>query len=423
VRVPPRILSVAVVLLIAASCRAQDVVPGGGGKDDWPAFPPPLDELPPAPAEPSVRRGEFGRIHYEDLTYLGAFKCPDRKTWAFAKGLIAWIPTRGRLLGVGKAFEELEIPRPVISEGENPADLYEARSVTRMFDPMKPLRRQLGKAGSLGGVTWFEGRFWIATWEFYNAAARDNLGIVSLDENYEDPRGAWRVGPRGVDHPIKNVFHANKTHDYVMVIPESWSEVYTPGHRLASGRHREAGSNGGGRGPALYAFEANADAPHRSDLNGIPLLYFPENRRDAWPEYRKADRYHCIWIWRGDRQTLLVGAMKGLGPDDYGPGPPCTPDKGFHAHPYEPRMYFIDVNDLGEVALGNKIPWTVRAYEEVVPAEMWTHGEGRDPDCKRDWMADFAWDEQRGLLYASEPRAYDVGRGSNRMIVHVWRVN
>jgi hypothetical protein len=372
-----------------------------------------------APAEVVPAAGRFGRIHPSDLEYLGAFKLPDAKPWSFAKGAIAYVPTRNTLLAVGKGFEEIGIPEPVVSR--SPGDLNEAVGLTRMFDPMAPLARALGPARSLGGVTWLDGRFWVGTWEFYNVAARDNLGITSFDERYGDPRGAWRVGPPNVSRPSKDAFHANKTHDYVMVIPESWSNVYAPGRRLAGGRHREAGANGGGRGPALYAFEADENAVPGSALNGVPLMYYQE-RAHTWPDYRKADRYHAIWIWRGNRQAVIVGSMKGLGPDFYGPGPPCSQDKGFHAHPYEPRMDFVDVNELGEVAQGRLDPWAIRAYDGKVAEEMWGYGEGVNPQCKREYMADWAFDAERGLLYASEPKAYDAQEFLNGMIVHVWRV-
>lgn len=367
--------------------------------------------------------GNFGRIHYDDLEYLGAFKCPDSRAWAFAKGLVAYIPSRNTLVAVGKSFAELEIP-PFVKSG-NPADLHEAVSPTRMFDPMKDMRHKLKPANTLGGITWFEGRFWIGTYEFYNTAGRDNLGICSFDENWGDPRGPWRVGPPNVNKPIKDVFHANKTHGDVMVIPENWADTYTPGRRLAGGRTRGAGAFGSGRGPQLYAFEANVDTPEGRDLGGIPLMYFME-RGVNWPNYHNADRYHSIWIWRGTRQAVIVGARKGLGEDHYGHGTSCSPDKGWHSEPYEPRMYFIDVNDLGAVALGKMKPWAVRAYEEVMPTEMWrAPGDpDYDPGCEQDWMRDWAFDSERGILYATQPEAYEVAREkSNRMIIHAWKVH
>jgi len=367
--------------------------------------------------------GQFGRLYYSDLTYLGAFKCPDRSSWAFAKGLLSYVPTKNQLIACGKSFAWIDIPQPVNSR--NPGDLIEAYSPQGgMFDPMPAVNSALSPAGSLGGITWLNGRLWIATWEFYNVAGRDNLGICSFDDNFGDPRAAWRVGPSNVNGPSPDVFHCNKTHDYIMRVPQDWAGAYAPGKELASGRHREAGAFGGGRGPALYAFEANDLAPHGTDLNGVPLMFFRENDSAArWPQYRKADNYRCIWISRGNRHAVIVGAMKGLGPDYYGLGPPCTPDKGWHADPYEPRMYFMDVNELGEVALGDRLPWQVTAYDEVVPTEMWGYGPNEDPQCKSEWFRDWAWDEERGLLYASQPRAYEVPGPSNRMIVHVWQVN
>ncbi|HMB71599.1 MAG TPA: hypothetical protein VKU85_19975 [bacterium] len=376
------------------------------------------DDTPDNPPNGS----EFQRIHYSDLAYLGAFKCPDKPSWAFAKGPLAWMPSRGRLVAVGKSFAELELPGMTMST--QPTTLPEAYDPTKMFDPMSQLYGMLDPAKTLGGITWFERRIWIASFEYYNVAGRDNLGITSLDENWGDPRGAWRVGAPRVDSPSPDVFHANKTHGYVMVVPQNWSDRYTPGKRLAAGRHRTAGAFGGGKGPALYAFEADISAPPGSDLGGVPLMYFPE-RGKSFPGYRNADEYSAIWIWRDNRQAVIIGARKGLGANNYGPGTACSPEKGWNSHPYEPRMYFVDVNELGEVAQGKRLPWNVVPYDEVMPDEMW-NAPG-DPNynsgCKADWMRDWAFDESSGLLYASEPRAYQTPDGSNRMIVHVWQVN
>lgn len=374
---------------------------------------------------PAGTPGQFGRIYYSDLTYLGAFKCPDRNSWAFGKGLLAWVPTKNKFIACGKSFAWLDPAVPVISPTRNPADLNEAFSPQGgMWDPMPAVNNALDPAKTPGGITWLNGRMWIASYEFYNVAGRDNLGICSFDENFGDPRAAWRVGPSNVNSPSPDVFHCNKTSEYIMTIPQDWAGAYLPGKELASGRHREAGAFGGGRGPALFAFEANELAPNGSDLNGVPLMYFKENDPTArWPQYRKADNYHCIWISRGNRHAVIVGAMKGLGPDYYGLGPPCTPDKGWHADPYEPRMYFMDVNELGEVALGDRDPWAVTAYDDVVPTEMWGYGPNDDPQCKSEWFKDWAWDPQAGLLYATQTRAYEVPGPSNREIVHVWQVN
>jgi hypothetical protein len=131
-------------------------------------------------------------------------------------------------------------------------------------------------------------------------------------------------------------------------------------------------------------------------------------------------------VWSPDqkRQAVIVSVTKGLGPNYYGPGPACTPDKGWHAHPYEPRFYFIDVNDLAEVANGNKLPWEIASYEMVVPPEAWrAPADGADPNCRLSWFRDFAFDEQNSILYATAPKAYLVQPQGNRMIIHAWKVN
>ncbi|NNE44573.1 MAG: hypothetical protein HKN12_10210 [Gemmatimonadetes bacterium] len=375
--------------------------------------------------------GPFGRLHYSDLTYQGAFKCPDQGSMSWAVGAMAYVPTRNTLVVVGKDaaqnWFEISIPTPVISPNKSPGDLNTAQDISGWMEVVTPLHTKLGNAKSIGGMTFYNGRFWAGMYEFYNVAGRDNLGLISVDANFGDHRGAWRVGPAGVDTPAPNVFHANKTHTDVMVIPDQWRDAYTPGKPLAGGRHRGAGAFGGGKGPALYAFDADINKASGEHQNGVPLMYFKENGA-VWPGYRKADGYHSIWISSADqqRQTLLVAAKKGLGPNFYGPGPSCNPDKGWHGHPYEPRLYFIDVNDLGEVARGNLDPWAVQAYEEVMPGDIaWKSptDAGADPNCRFDWFRDFAFDEANGRLFATQPKAYDVPGQSNRMIVHVWQVN
>jgi hypothetical protein len=231
-----------------------------------------------------------------------------------------------------------------------------------------------------------------------------------------------------VDFPIEDLFHANKTHDYIMVIPRTWSSLYTPGKRLAAGRHRAAGTCGGGNGPALYAFEADYTAPMGADLNGVALLAFPfQDTHSAdylWPGYAAQDSYRAIWVESGNRQAVIIGCAKGLGPTYYGIGQNCDTDKGYHSEPYEPRLYFIDVDDLGAVAQGRMGVSDVRPYEVVSPREVWRHPDdpGSDPTCKFEWFADFAFDDQSGRLFGVQRDAYRT-EFSSRPIIHIWQVN
>jgi hypothetical protein len=374
--------------------------------------------------------GSFGRIYYSDLTYLGAFRWPDSGDYAYCRGLMTYIPTRNSIVVVAREDRwcELDIPLPVISPDKDPDDLNVATEIMPPSLVWNSLSPFLGLADRMGGITWFEDRIWCGSFEYYNPARRDNLGITCVDDNFGDPRGAWRVGPSGIDEPIDDVFHANKTHEYIMVIPETWSARYTPGKRLAAGRHRTAGTLGGGNGPALYAFEADCFAPMGADLGGVPLMAFPfqddMSANYLWQGYTAQDSYTAIWIESGDRQAVIIGSCKGLGPTYYGLGQNCDSDKGYHSEPYEPRLYFMDVDDLGAVAQGRMGVSDVRPYDVVSPREMWRHPDdpGSDPTCMVDWFSDFAFDDHSGRLFAVQKEAYRT-EFSSRSIVHVWQVN
>ena len=154
--------------------------------------------------------------------------------------------------------------------------------------------------------------------------------------------------------------------------------------------------------------------PHQDEISADYL----------WPDYRAQDSYRAIWLEVGRRQTVLLGVAKGLGQTYYGIGLTCDTDKGYHSEPYEPRLYFIDVNMLGRVVRGKLAPFDVRAYEMVSPYEVWRHPEkpGNDPTCKREWFADLAYDAEGQRLFATQVNAYHTG-SSARPVVHVWSVH
>lgn len=372
----------------------------------------------------------FARLHYSDLAYCGAFRLPDSDEYAYGEGAVAYIAPRNTLAFItqNEQFVELTIPAPIICPGEEIGELNAATEVAvaaaLWSNSLSPM---LGRPNRASGLAWFDGRLWLAAYESYNAAALDNLGICSMDDTFGDPGGAWRVGPTGINQPIDRLFHANKTHEYILVIPQSWSERYAPGKRLAAGRHREAGTLGGGNGPALFAFEANATAPAGAHLNGIPLMAFPfQDDMTAdyfWPPYTAKDEFAAIWLEVGKRQAVVIGAMQGIGPVYYGLSNTCLSNKGYHSEPYEPRLYFIDVNQLARVARRKAAPWSPRPYETVSPREVWLHPEkpGNDPTCKRDWFADFAYDAAGQRLFAVQVNAWDRDH-VRRSIVHVWHL-
>ncbi|MHC4925495.1 MAG: hypothetical protein ACYTG4_15675, partial [Planctomycetota bacterium] len=368
-------------------------------------------------------------LAWSDFQYLGAFSCPRNRDWAFLDyGGIAHVPTRNTLIITGrKGLVEIDIPEPVFSPDDNPADLNtatvlsdEAASLGKLLKPMLKF-----KSRRVGGFAWYEDRLWIGMFEFYNVAGKDNLGIVSLSDQLDDPRGAWRVGPAQVNRPTKDLFHANKTHGYVTNVPPAWAATYAPGKLLASGRHRGAGAFGGAQGPSLYVWSPDLDKPAGGALEGQPLFVYPTNGR-KWlsGDYKNRDLFTACWVWSDKGQAVLIGSTKGLGANFYGPGPTeCYPDKGWHAPPYEPRIYLMDAFQLGQVATGNMKPWQPQPYESVVPAFPWrTPAKGENPDCRHPWFSAMAYDPYGRRLYVLQGRAY-LTDNSNGSVVHVFQVS
>ncbi|NNE43228.1 MAG: hypothetical protein HKN12_03395, partial [Gemmatimonadetes bacterium] len=387
---------------------------------------------PPASTGPIDRplpSGPIVPLAWSDFQYVGAIACPRNRDYAFLDYTgIAYVESRNTLIvNSRKGLVEMTIPEPVYSPDDNPRDLNEAQVYTQQpVSPGQVFKSALKfKDRRMGGFAWHEDRIWIGMFEFYNVAGRDNPGIVSLSDTLDDPQGAWRVGPAGVNQPTKQMFHANKTHGYVCRVPPTWAATYAPGKLLASGRHRGAGAFGGAQGPALFVWEPRADAPPGSGLRGTPLLTYPTNSR-SWMHgaYRNRDLITATWVWSDKGQAVVIGCTKGLGKNFYGPGPgDCYPDKGWHAHPYEPRIYLMDPYQLGEVAEGRLKPWDPQPYESVVPAFPWrTPAKGEDPNCRHPWFSAMTYDPRGRRLFVLQARAWADGR-TNGSVIHVLQIS
>jgi hypothetical protein len=418
--------SAAAAVLTAPDLAAPGVAPSTGpGAPVTHSAPPPMT-TPPVERRPPT--GPLNRLMWSDFAYQGAFACPRTEDWAFLDfTAVTYVPTRGTLLAASrKGVVELSVPEPVLPERDDVRQLPVAEQLTRPVSLAETFKVMLPfKMRRLGGFAWMDGRLWIAMNEYYNVDATDNVGIVTLDDSLGDPRGAWRVGPRGVNKPTAQTFHANKTHGYVCAVPPAWAATYAPGKTLASGRQRPAGAFGGAQGPALFAFEPRLDARDGADLGGVPLLIYPTNGK-KWlsGEYRNDDTYVVSWVWTDKGQTVLIGSTKGRGRSHYGPGPPgCYSDKGWHSQPYDPELYLIDAFDLGQVAAGAMRPWEPQPYERLVPDFPWrTPEKGEDPNCRHPWFSGLAYDPLGRRLFVLQARAYE-GEHSNGSIVHVFRVS
>jgi len=421
------LVALGVCVLAPAACS-------GAGEDDGTEAPAAVatDAADAAGSAPAADRplpaGPLVPLAWSDFEYVGSFRCPPTKEWAFLQYTgLTYVPTRGTLIVMNRTgLVELTVPSPVRSANDNPEDLPIAEELTPPFNLFDAVGDWLPfPKKRLGGIAWLDGRLWIACFEFYNAAARDNPGIVSLTDRFEDPRGAWRVGPAGVNQPIKHLFHANKTNSYLCAVPPSWAAEYAPGTVLASGRQRGAGAFGGAQGPTLYAFRPSLDVPPGGNFGAVPLMIFPTDSR-TWADgtYRNDDDYEVTWVWTDKGQTILVGSTKALGQDVYGPGPEqCYPAKGWHAPPYQPRIYLMDPRELGEVAQGRRQPWDLRPYETLVPDFPWrTAAKGESPECRHPWFAGLAYDPRGRRVFVLQTKAYDT-QGYDASVIHVLQVS
>lgn len=388
------------------------------------------------------------RIALGELVYLGAFRLPGAgfQYTQLENGIpIAAVAGRDELFVKSKqGIVRIDIPTPVASINwrdvplatileDNPLGGAQMRALTGMAG----LPHRIGAIGFSHAAT--DGKVYLLTgsFEFYNVAGRDHLGICAVADDYFDDLGSataiggWRIGPANLSMPgprggiLKDVFHANKTHGgYLATISPDWAARNLPaGYDVAGGKHRPAGAFGGGQGPCFSAFRFDPGAPHGGDLGAIPLMLYPVGSQ-TWPGYRNADQYEVTWIYDGNRSSVIVAACNGLGPNYYGNGPSCPccdGNKGWHADPYEPRIFAMDPDDLAAVVAGDLEPWDPKPVEEEVPSWFWHQAaNGTDPRCLA-MMNGLAFHPDRKELFVVEGWAWPQAGNNNRTgaIVHV----
>ncbi len=389
------------------------------------------------PENPSSKR-----ILLDDLYYRGAWKCESKTVYEhLSRCDIASHPVTGNVFVAHKGgIEELDLsPNPEIKI--DPRNLPTAKGLGKRvtFGTILAGAPNLAAAGTFGGmeVSPDGSRIWCAFFESYNTAGRDHLGLVALgsDLNGNDVLGAWRAGPAGTNIPMKDAFHANKTHQWVVRMKSG----------MGSGRQRAAGAFGGAKGPCLFKWTPDESKPTGSDFGATPYLCYPGGQ---WSEgYRNAesdDRCNATYIHTKDgREALVFGWTKGLmtatqaasyegvyepghakGANWYGQSPhKCSQNKGWHANPYEPRLYFYDISEI-ESATN---PWDPQPYLSTSPLELYRHpsATGVDPNCGPPFFGGMTWDPTQERLLVLQAKAFDPSGGSawrKGCVIHEWRL-
>ena len=405
------------------------------------------------------------RLQPADLTYVGAFRLPAEFSWG-ARGLCFYAAGNGgngsllvtgfELLSdpahpgescwdpdwnCGAFYGEVTIPAPTRAADWH--DLPEAsilRPLTQFdgdlaagvhreyvyvedlaYVPRRGSQTQDKLYGSL--VVWYaEGAYGEATFPTVWMANRDG----------SDAHGMYHVGPD------ETPFHGRKMGAYLFTVPSWYSDEYLGGRTLVTGRSRgtpldgtePVTTRGGSQGPTLFAFRAwDRDDEPAGNLDALAMLYyrvsFPgcagPNVGDTadcdYPDFTMCDEWTGgAFVENETRRAIMLLGHKGLGRNCYDEPPvdcddPCSDAHGYHCQPYERQVIFYDVHALGNSALGQQDPWTVRPYAIWRPAEFYlgtttcgtVGGMACDSDNRRLFMA------ERGL-----------DGDTNAVVVHVW---
>ena len=244
-------------------------------------------------------------------------------------------------------------------------------------------------------------------------------------------RGMFHVGPRTAP------FHGRKMGAYLFTAPTWYADEYLGGRTLLTGRSRGTPADsaepvtvrGGSQGPTLFAFTPwDTDDP-AGPLDALPLLYyrvaFPgcagptvgDKANCDYPGYTMCDEWTGgAFVDDGARRAILLLGHKGLGDNCYDEPPvdcddPCSDAHGYHCQPYERQIIFYDVRALGQIARGQRDPWTVVPYVIWRPAEFYL---GTTTCANTGGMA---FDAHRRRLYVAE-RGLDGD--ANAVVIHVW---
>lgn len=405
-----------------------------------------------------------GRIQQNQLTYLGAFRLPDEYNWG-ARGATynpAGNGGDGSLLVTGfeattnntgemcwepgpecqARFGEVAIPTPQIETDWESLPVAEVIRALTGFDgglminlavnaevsdiELVPQRGSQSSDKLYGVVS-----YWYAEGDF----GTDSFPTVWFSElDGSNPRGLFHVGPTG-----ESPFHGRKMGAYLFTVPLWYANQYLGGRTLVTGRARgtpldngDGSIDGGSQGPTLFAFSPWDNENPSGHLDALPMLYyrvfFPGcagpnvGAPDScdFPAYTMCDEWMgATFIERGEDSAIVLAGRVGMSSNCYDEPPVvcddvCDQSHGYHCYPYERRVIFYDVDELGRSALGELEPWTIQPYITWEPEELMLGVES----CWR--LGGMTFDTLNHRLFLIE-RGLGTGE-MNANVVHVWSV-
>jgi len=408
--------------------------------------------------EETVNPVESENIMPEDLEYLGAFLTPDpdpdddSHMWEWGGQAMAYDPSgnpsvlrdefSGSLYGAGhdvwNLISEITIARPVISPTKTLEQLNTAQTLQPFADVRNGLFDWIDEMPRVGMAllppqeNQTTSKLYLC-WGQHIQDPHPSHMWCEKDLSHPNPQGEWSV--KGL-----NPYNSN---DYLFEIPQEWSDQYTPGLRLATGRYRDGGWSG--FGPTLAAIGPYNHGNPPSDgqqLDSNLLIQYAdyyEGEPERWDEmngYCHSDEWSgAAWLYTGDKSAVVFVGTKGIGETWYGdPDGPCMECglphlRGWWSEQFQGWFLFYSVSDLAKVATGQMQPHDIQPYAHLnVDDVLWYI----DSEQEKYHLGACAFDGENGLFYVFEPgRDASTGkRESNdnpryeteRTLVHVWRI-
>jgi len=379
-----------------------------------------------------------GRLPADSLAYQGAFRLPEEFMWG-ARG-ITYHPAgnggAGSLLVIGfdqnrAEFGEVSIPTPQVASDWQTLPTAQLVGAMRDFgsevvaavDPDTALASGIQYVPAAGGQG--SDKLYGSLDQWYGVVDETHATVWFAELDGANPRGAWHVGEPS------EVFHGNKSGDYLFSVPQWYAEKYLGGRTLVTGKTRGAFS--GSQGPTLLAFAPWDSEDPSGNLDAVAMLWyridFPgcagpnvgDKAACDYPDFTMCDKWEGgAFLASGDNQAIVLFGLKGLGENFYGEAPEgaCEPSKGYHCNPYERQVIFYDVEELGQAAQGLRDPWTVVPYAIWRPDELYV-SDGEGNSCGQ--TGGLAVDEAGGRLFLVE-KGLGGHQNENSAVVHVWSV-
>lgn len=376
------------------------------------------------------------RLRPSDFAYQGAFRLAEDFDWG-ARDL-AFYPDgdggEGSLFVIGfdarpVEFAQVSIPAPAIEPDWTALPMagmltamasFDANLVEDALDESTTFGSGIEIVARRGGQ---ESDKLYGSADWWYAVSDDTFPTIWFSElDGSNPRGMWHVGPES------DPFHGNRMGDFLFTVPHWYADLYLGGRILVTGKTR--GAFGGSMGPTLFAFHPWDSEDPSGGLDAAAMLWYRELYPDCagpnvgdkencdFPDFTMCDKWlGASFIESGPRRAVVMLGVKGLGSNGYGPPGEgdCNPYQGYHCDPFERQVIFYDVDELGEVALGDRDPWSVVPYAAWKPDELFLRD---DEGLTCGETGGMAFDAAGGRVFMIE-KGFGAG---NSAVVHVWTI-